>query len=75
MIKNAMAAAGKLQGTASTSILNSFSDGAAVSSYAREAVSILVQMGAVNGSNGMLNPHVPITRAEAAVILHFVMTA
>ncbi len=75
MIRNAMAAAGKLQGTASTSILNRFPDGAAVSNYAREAVSTLVQMGAVNGSNGMLNPHSPITRAEAAVILHFVMTA
>lgn len=75
MIKNAMSAAGKLQGTASTTILNNFPDGAAVSSYAREAVSTLVQMGAVNGSNGMLNPRSPITRAEAAVILHFVMTA
>lgn len=74
MIRNAMSAAGKLQGTASTAILNNFPDGAAVSNYAREAVSTLVQMGAVNGSNGMLNPHSAITRAEAAVILHFVMT-
>lgn len=75
MVKNAMTAAGKFQGSTSTAILNNFPDGTAVSSYAREAVSALVQMGAVNGSNGMLNPRSPITRAEAAVILHFVMTA
>lgn len=75
MIKNAMVAAGKIQGAASTTILNNFPDGAAVSSYARDAVSTLVHMGAVNGSNGMLYPRASITRAEAAVILHFVMTA
>lgn len=75
MVKNAMTAAGKFQGSTSTAILNNFPDGTAVSSYAREAVSALIQMGAVNGSNGMLNPRSAITRAEAAVILHFVMTA
>lgn len=75
MVKNALTAAGKFQGSTSTAILNNFPDGTAVSSYAREAVSALIQMGAVNGSNGMLNPRSPITRAEAAVILHFVMTA
>ena len=50
------------------------SDGSTVSSYARDAVSTLVQLGAVTGDNGRLLPHNPITRAEAAVILHFVMT-
>lgn len=75
MIVNAMKAAGKLQSTASTSVLNNFPDGSSVSGYAREAVSTLVQSGAVNGSNGRLNPRSSITRAEAAVILHFVMTA
>lgn len=74
MVKNAMEAAGKIHGSASTSILNGFPDGGSVSGYARDAVSTLVQMGAVNGSNGMLNPRMSITRAEAAVILHFVMT-
>ena len=74
MVKNAMEAAGKIHGSASTTILNGFPDGGSVSGYARDAVSTLVQMGAVNGSNGMLNPRMSITRAEAAVILHFVMT-
>ena len=54
--------------------MNNFPDGSLVSGYAREAVSTLVQTGAVNGSNGRLNPRSSITRAEAAVILHFVMT-
>lgn len=74
MIKNALDAAGWSINASSTSILNQFSDGAAVSPYARNAVSALVQLGAVNGDNGRLLPHNPITRAEAAVILHFVMT-
>ena len=74
MIYNALRAAGWNVGNASTSVLNQFSDSASVSSYARTAVSALVQMGAVNGDNGRLLPHNSITRAEAAVILHFVMT-
>lgn len=74
MIKNALDAAGWSVNASSTAILNQFSDGAAVSAYARNAVSTLVQLGAVNGDNGRLLPHNPITRAEAAVILHFVMT-
>lgn len=74
MIYNAMKAAGWGVSPSSTSILGRFPDGASVASYARDAVSTLVQMGAVNGDNGMLYPYNPITRAEAAVILHFVMT-
>lgn len=74
MTYNALRAAGWSVGNAPTSVLNQFSDGNSVSSYARTAVSALVQMGAVNGDNGRLLPHNSITRAEAAVILHFVMT-
>ena len=74
MIKNALDAAGWSVNATSTSILNQFSDGSTVSAYARNAVSALVQLGAVNGDNGRLLPHNSITRAEAAVILHFVMT-
>lgn len=74
IIKNALAASGRNLGSASASILNTFSDGSTVSSYATDAVSTLVRLGAVNGDNGRLLPHNSITRAEAAVILHFVMT-
>ena len=74
IINNAMKAAGKNMGSASPTILSRFIDGSSVSGYAAQAVSILVNLGAVGGSNGRLNPQQPITRAEAAVILHFVMT-
>ncbi len=74
IIKNALKVAGWKVDDASTAILGRFPDGTSVSSYAREAVSTLVQLGAVNGNNGMLYPHNSITRAEAAMILHFVMT-
>lgn len=74
-IRNAMSAMGKDLGTASTGVLARFSDAWEVDSYAKEAVSTLVQMGAVLGDgNGRLNPKATITRAEAAVILHFVLT-
>ena len=74
MFKNALDAAHWNVGSASTSVLSTFPDGVSVASYARSAVSTLVQLGAVSGDNGMLYPYNPITRAEAAVILHFVMT-
>ena len=75
MIKNALDAAGWSVNASSTAILNQFSDGGAVSAYARDAVSALVQLGAVSGDgNGRLNPRSTITRAEVAVILHYIMT-
>lgn len=75
MIKNALDAAGWRVGTASTSVLNRFPDGGSVAVYAQDAVSTLVQLGAVSGDgNGRLNPRNTITRAEVAVILHYIMT-
>ena len=74
MVYNTLIKMGKNPGSGGTALLTQFSDQQLVSSYAREAVGALVQMGAVTGSNGRLNPKAPITRAEAAVILHFVLT-
>ena len=74
MVYNTLVKMGKNPGSGGTALLTQFSDYQSVSSYAREAVGALVQMGAVTGSNGRLNPKAPITRAEAAVILHFVLT-
>lgn len=75
MIYNALNAAGWNIAPASSSVLDRFSDGGSVNVYARNAVCALVQLGAVNGStSGRLNPHNPITRAEAAIIFHFVLT-
>ena len=74
MVYNTLIKMGKNPGSGGTALLTQFSDHQLVSSYARDAVGALVQMGAVTGSNGRLNPKAPITRAEAAVILHFVLT-
>ena len=74
MVRNALSVAGWSIGSDPT-VLDSFEDGGTVSSYARNAVSALVQLGVVSGdSNGRLRPHDPITRAELAVLLHHIMT-
>ncbi len=75
MIKNALTASGWSLGSGTSVDLSRFVDSREVSSYARDAVGTLVRIGAVNGDNrGRLNPRGDITRAEIAVILHFVMT-
>ena len=51
-------------------LLAGFTDGAAVASYAREAVACLVANEIVVGTNGKLLPRGLTNRAEAAVILY-----
>lgn len=75
MIYNTLVAMGKNPGAGTEADLSRFSDNWAVSSYARNAVGSLVRMGAVRGSNGRLSPRDTISRAEAAMILHYVLTA
>jgi hypothetical protein len=59
----------------SQSNLNTFTDGGQISSYARDAVSAMLQLGVVSGDNaGRFNPTNSLTRAEVAVILHQVLT-
>ena len=75
MVRNALRAANWSVGSSSTENLSMFPDGGRVSEYARDAVSTLVRLGAVNGdSNGYLRPQSTINRAEVAMILHYVMT-
>lgn len=74
IIRNTLNSAGHNVGSGVVD-LSRFPDNGAIADYARTAVGALVQMGAVNGDErGMLCPWDFITRAEAAVILHFVMT-
>lgn len=74
MIYNTLVAMGKNPPQGSGSDLSRFSDSGAVSSSARNAVGSLVRLGVIRGSNGQLNPKETITRAEAAMILHYVLT-
>lgn len=75
MIKNTLERAGWSLSSGSVSELSYFGDGGTVASYAQEAVATLVRLGAVNGdTSGNLRPWDPVNRAEAAVMLHFVMT-
>ncbi len=59
-----------LDENASDKALESFSDNALVSSWAKGAVASMVEKGYVNGSNGKLNPRGNITRAEFAQVMY-----
>lgn len=59
------------QSTAATASLDSFSDAASVSGYAREALAWAYEAGIVRGtSDNQINPIGFATRAEAAAMLH-----
>ncbi|OPX44021.1 endo-1,4-beta-xylanase A precursor [Ruminiclostridium hungatei] len=62
-------AAGISLAPASGSELGKFTDASQVSSYAREALAVMVKNGIVSGSGSKLNPRVMATRAEIAVVL------
>ena len=51
-----------------------FKDYSSVASYAKTAISDLIDHGVVVGTNGKISPKSNITRAEMAVILHRVLT-
>jgi len=55
------------------SFLDGYADGGAVSEYARTAAATLVQMGAVQGSDGFLDPFGTLQRAQMAKILCVVL--
>ncbi|MBQ2697235.1 MAG: S-layer homology domain-containing protein, partial [Clostridia bacterium] len=75
MLYRAMNAAGSPIPMASASVLSGYQDSAAVSDYATEAVSAMVAQGIVTGdTDGRLNPHMLITRAEMAMILYRALT-
>lgn len=57
------------------SSLDTFSDGAQVSSWARGAVAALVEQGYVSGADGALNPQSYITRAEFAQVMDALVAA
>ncbi len=75
LIQRTLAVKGKSLSVSTNKTLASFGDGASVSDYAKDAVTLLLAAGAVSGDDfGNLNPHNPLTRAEMAVILYRVLT-
>lgn len=74
-LRNAMRAAGKAVPAGNTAELYAFTDYNAVSSEARSAVISMIHLNIIRGDDyRRLNPTSPISRAEAAAILHRVMT-
>lgn len=75
LLKRAMQADGWNLGVGDTSLLNGFTDGREVSSYARDAAATMVEYGILSGTpDGRLNPHGSMTRAEMAVVLANALT-
>ena len=75
MICRAMRFAGKRVPATTSSALSAFVDQTQISSYARDSVAALVQLGVVQGNANMrIDPRRSISRAEMAVILHRVLT-
>lgn len=75
MIYNTLKATGHNLTNGLTADLSIFLDQAQISPYARNSVGILVYLGAVKGDgNGYLRPRSTINRAEAAILMQFIMS-
>ena len=75
MICNALKAVGKTLTNGLAADFSVYRDEGEIAPYAREAMGILVQMGVVKGNgSGYLLPRGLLSRAEAAVLLHTIMT-
>lgn len=75
IIRNTLSVLGWSVSNSSTDNLSAFSDSALISGYARPAVSTLVELGVIKGdTSGRMRPWDPVTRAEMAVMLHYIMT-
>lgn len=75
MIYNALKVSGKTPTNGLAANLSAYQDEGMIAAYAREAMGSLVQLGVVKGDGGgCLWPQRQLTRAEAAVLLHTIMT-
>ena len=75
MIFNTLKVSGKTTTNGLAADLSAYTDEGQIAAYAREAMGNLVQMGVVKGDgNGCLQPLRELTRAEAAMLLHTIMT-
>lgn len=75
MIFNSLKAGGMAITNGLTADFGAYYDGGQVASYAREAVGSLLRMSVVKGDgNGYLRPQGLLNRAEAAMLMHTIMT-
>jgi len=70
MLYNALEVIEELPQASGGKKLSDFGDANQVDSWAREAMSALIEGGVISGSNGMLNPTASTTRAEMAQMLY-----
>ena len=74
MIYKTLRAEGKITTNGLTADLSGYSDEGQISAYAKEAMGSLVLMGVVEGDGSTLRPRSELKRAEAAILLHTIMT-
>jgi len=70
LLYNALKVIGQLPENESGKTLTDFTDAGQISSWAQEAMTLLVRTGTVGGSSGKLNPTDTTTRAEMAQVLY-----
>lgn len=73
LLYNTLRILGKLPGSSSGKSLSSFSDVEDIASWAKEAISYLVETGIINGSGGKLLPTETSTRAQMTQVLYNLM--
>jgi hypothetical protein len=75
LLYNALKAIGEMPASTSGKTLSDFSDVSDIASWAKDAMTLLVESGTVSGSGGKLNPTGTTTRAEMAQVLYNLLTA
>ena len=70
LLYNALKVIGKLPEGSGGKPLRSFTDTDDIASWAKEAMSLLVETGTISGSGGRLFPTSTTTRAEMAQVLY-----
>lgn len=69
LLYNALKVIGQLPQGDSGKMIADFTDSTQISAWAQDAMTLLVETGTVEGSNGKLNPNGTTTRAEMAQVL------
>ncbi len=74
LLYNALTVIGEIPEGNSGKNLSDFSDATSISSWAENAMTLLIETGIISGSNGKLSPTDSTTRAEMAQVLYNLLT-